>query len=118
MTKTHSEDLRLRVVEFVETGGSLRDAGSTFSVGASSAYRWEQRYRETGSVAPLAHGGSTSPLDAHFDFIMGLIAEHVDITLAEIVVRMAEIGVATSNASVCRFFERHDVSYKKNAARR
>ena len=39
MTKPHSEDLRIRVVEFVESGGSLREAESLFAVGASSAFR-------------------------------------------------------------------------------
>lgn len=116
MTKPHSEDLRLRVVEFVETGGSVRDAESIFSIGASSASRWSQRFRASGSVTPDARVGRTSPLDGHADFLMSLIAESADITLAEIVTRMAEIGISASNTSVWRFFDRQGISYKKNGA--
>ena len=33
-------DLRVRVIEFVEAGGSRRDAAEHFEVSASSAIRW------------------------------------------------------------------------------
>ena len=41
-------DLRVRVIEFVETGGSRREAAEHFQVSASSAIRWLQRFREDG----------------------------------------------------------------------
>jgi transposase len=119
MTKPHSEDLRIRVVEFVESGGTVREAESVFTVGASSASRWGQRFRETGSVAcDPDRGGSTSPLEKHSDTLLALIAERLDITLEEIVRELAGRGIATSVTSVWRFFERHKISYKKNSARR
>ena len=40
-------DLRVRVIKFVEAGGSRRDAAEHFEVSASSAIRWLQRFHET-----------------------------------------------------------------------
>jgi len=118
MSKAHSEDLRIRVVEFVESGGSLREAESTFVVGASSAFRWRQRFQETGSVACAARGGSVSPLDKKADIVLGLIKDHPDMTLEELRATLAAKGIATSISSVWRFCERHKISFKKNGARR
>jgi len=118
MSKAHSEDLRIRVVEFVESGGSLREAESTFVVGASSAFRWRRRFQETGSVACAARGGSVSPLDKKADLVLGLIKDHPDMTLDELCTALAAEGVATSISSVWRFCERHEISFKKNGARR
>jgi transposase len=118
MSKAHSEDLRIRVVEFVESGGSLREAESTFVVGASSAFRWRQRFQETGSVACAARGGSVSPLDKKADVVLGLIKDHPDMTLEELRAALAAKGIVTSISSVWRFCERHKISFKKNGTRR
>lgn len=117
MTKPHSEDLRIRVVEFVESGGSLREAESTFVVGASSAFRWKQRFQETGSVACAARGGSVSPLDKKVDVVLRLIKDRPDLTLDELRAALAAKGIATSISSVWRFCERHKISLKKNGTR-
>ena len=37
-------ELRIRVIHFVETGGSRREAAEQFQVSASSAIRWMQRF--------------------------------------------------------------------------
>ena len=41
-------ELRMRVIHFVEGGGSRREAAEEFEVSASSAIRWVQRFREDG----------------------------------------------------------------------
>ena len=41
-------ELRSGVIEFVEAGGSRRDAAEQFSVSVSSAIRWVQRFRDDG----------------------------------------------------------------------
>src|SRR5215831_19025316 len=55
-------DLRIRVIEFVEAGGSRRDAAEHFEVSASSAIRWLQRFHEDGTFEPMPRGGGVSPL--------------------------------------------------------
>jgi hypothetical protein len=49
MRGPYTGDLRIRVIEFVEAGGSRREAAEQFQVSASSAIRWVQRFREDGT---------------------------------------------------------------------
>ncbi len=55
-------ELRVRVIRFVEGGGSRREAAEQFDVSVSSAIRWVQRFRDDGTCEPIPRGGSTSPL--------------------------------------------------------
>ena len=41
---------------------------------------WMQRWTETGSVEAKPSGGSTSPLDEHAEFLLGLTVEQPDMT--------------------------------------
>ena len=72
----------------------------------------------TGSIEAKPIGGSTSPLDEHGEFLLGLTVEQPDMTLDEIVAAMARAGIAGSRTAVWRFYERHDISFKKKACTR
>jgi transposase len=104
----------------VAAGGSRRAAAERFRVSPSSAVRWAKRHAETGSISPSSRGGrSRSPLELHAAWLLALVAAEPDLTLAEIAARVAEAhGLATTDGSLRRFFQRHRVSLKKNAARR
>ena len=65
MARPYSDDLRERVVEAVKAGASRREAAERFEIAPSSAIKWLQRWRETGSVAAKPTGGSVSPLEEH-----------------------------------------------------
>jgi transposase len=52
-------ELRVRVIRFVQGGGSRREATEQFDVGVSSAIRWRQRFRDDGISEPMPRGGST-----------------------------------------------------------
>ena len=78
-------ELRTRVIDFVEEGGSRREAAEQFDVSVSSAIRWVQRFRENGTFEPMPSGGSSSPLEKHSRQILALISEVSDLTLNEIV---------------------------------
>ena len=69
----------------------------------------------TGSIAPKPSGGSISPLEAHAAFLFALIARRPDLTLDEIVVAMHKRRIAGSRSAVWRFFQRHKISFKKEA---
>ena len=116
MGAAHSSDLRDRVVAEVAAGRSRRQAAARFRMSPSSAIRWTELKAETGSASPRPRGGkSRSPLAPHAAWLLALNAKEGDLTLAQIERRILEaLGVATSEASIRRFFKRHRISFKKN----
>jgi putative transposase len=117
MPKPYSGDLRARVIDDVATGASRREAAERYGISPSVVVIWMQRFEDTGSVAAKPSGGSTSPLEQHADFLLGLIAEEPDLTLDEIVAAMGKRRIAGSRSAVWRFFARRDISFKKNSVR-
>jgi transposase len=113
MPGAYSVDLRVRVVEAVEAGASRREAAERFEISASTAIRWMERREQTGSAAAKPTGGSCSPLEKHADRLLALIAEQPDLTLEEVVAAMGRQGIDGSRTAVWRFFERHNISFKK-----
>jgi transposase len=121
MTKPLSLDLRLRVVDAVESGMSRRAAAERFGIAPSAAIKWHRLWRRTGSVEPRPQGGDkrSDRIEALADEILALVAAAPDITLEEIAQRLkAEHGERFAPSSVHRFFERRGISFKKNRARR
>jgi transposase len=57
MPSALSVDLRVRVVFAIEAGASRRQAAKRFGIGAASAIRWRERYRQDGQIAPKPMGG-------------------------------------------------------------
>jgi transposase len=116
----YSNDLRSRVVAAVSEGCSRRAAAKRFAVSESSSIRWVSLHNETGSVSPRRRGGkSRSPLEPHTAWLLELVEQESDLTLAEIVELLwQQRGVRTTDSSVDRFFKRHGVTFKKNSARR
>ena len=118
MPKPYSIDFRGRVIEDVETGASRREAAERYGISPSVVVIWMQRFEETGSVAAKPSGGSTSPLDAHAEFLLGLVADEPDLTLDEIVAAMRKRRLAGSRSAVWRFFARRNISFKKKLCTR
>src|SRR6266566_3024321 len=116
MPKPYSDDLRERVIEAVAAGASRREAAESFSLSASSAVRWLQRWRDTGSARAKLSGGSTSPLEEHVEWLLALVAEQP--ALDEIVTAMRKRRIPGSRTAVWRFFERHNLTFKKSPTRR
>jgi transposase len=115
MPKAYSEEFRIRVIDDVVTGASRREAAEHYGISPSVVIIWAQRYEATGSVAAKPSGGSTSPLEKHAEFLLALIAEQPDMTLDEIVAAMRKRGIAGSRSAVWRFFDRRNISFKKNS---
>ena len=120
MAKGYSKDLRVRAVSMVEEGESAREAARLLNVGASTAIRWIERWTTTGSVeAKPGTGHSRSPLNKHEQWLLNLIAAEPDLTLDDIRLRLSgakKLKVGTS--SIWRFYDRHEITFKKNSARR
>jgi transposase len=109
-------ELRLRVIDFVEGGGSRRGAAEHVEVSVSSAIRWMQRFREDGTCEPMPRGGSTSPLEKHSRQILALIGAQADLTLDEIVSALHQRRIPGSRSALSRFFARHGITIKKKPA--
>src|SRR5499426_4086097 len=117
MPRPYSNDLRARVIEAIEAGASRREAAERYELSPSVVVLWAQRFEQTGSVAAKPSGGSTSPLEEHAEFLLGLIVEQPDLTLDEIVAAMRKKRIPGSRSAVWRFFERRNISFKKNFVR-
>ena len=79
-----SDDLRKRVVEAVTDGGMSRNAAAKrFGVSIASAVRWLHRFAATGEISPAPTGGDrrSDRIEAHRDYLLGLIRRQPDMTL-------------------------------------
>ena len=115
MSYALSVDLRERVVGAISGGSSCRQAAIRFGVSASSAIRWWQMERTTGSVAPGPLGGDrrSGRIEAEAPLILGLYEARPDITLMELRAALAERGHAFGLTTLWRFFERRRITLKK-----
>ncbi len=115
MGKPYSLDLRERVVLALEEGMSTRQAAARFSVGIATVGTWGRLKRSKGNVQPAKQGKPKgSVLDAHEDFILGLLRDRPDTTLAELVERLAaDRGVRVVGTAVWKFLDRRDQTHKK-----
>ena len=118
MTAPLSNDLRERVVAAVMAGESCRSVAARFGVAVSSAVKWAQRYRATGSVAPARMGGHRKRvLDPHRDFIIERINQTPHLTLHGLKDELAARGVKVSHNAVWLFLRREGLRFKKNTVR-
>jgi len=112
-------DLRERVVAAVERGGeSCHAAASRFGVAVSTAIKWMQRYRRTGSVAAGPMGGHKPKkiAGAHREWLVARCRTG-DFTLRGLVAELAERGLKVDYRSVWAFVHAEGLSFKKNHAR-
>ena len=112
-----SDDLRQRVVRAVVDGGMSRNAAAKrFGVSIASAVRWVARFAATGGISPDPMGGDrrSHRIEAHRDYLLGLIRRQPDVTLLEIQERLiANCGERFSSSVIWRFFDRHEITFKK-----
>ena len=115
MPKPLSFDLRSRVLAAVDAGLSCRQAAERFGVSASSAIRWQARYRSEGNARPKPQGGDrlSHRTEAHASLIQAALDEVPDITFPELKVRLAGQGAHVSVAALWRFCRRHNITRKK-----
>ena len=118
MTAPLSNDLRERVVSAMAAGESCRSVAARFGVAVSSAVRWSQRYRASGSVAPGKMGGHRKRvLEPHRAFIVERIHQMPHLSLHRLKDELAERGVKVSHDTVWQFLRREGLRFKKNAVR-
>jgi transposase len=94
---------------------SRNEAADVFSVAISTAVKWMQRLRDTGSAAAKPNGGSTSPLEQHAARILKVVRDQPDATLKEIEAALGKEGIHTSKSALDRFLARHKITRKKKS---
>jgi putative transposase len=115
MTRPYSNDLRERVVDAVERGElSRRQAAAHYGVGVSTAIKWVQRVRRTGSVSPGKIGGHR-PKKLSGPWRVWLLGRcrSGDFTLRGWVAELAERGLKVDYRVVWEFVHAEKLSHKK-----
>ena len=118
----YSMDLRERVVAAHQADeGSIRELADMFHVAKNTIENWLHRLRETGSVAPLPHGGGVPATirDERLDTLWRLVGERDDATLDELRKALErECRVHTSRAAVDRALRRVNFTRKRRRSTR
>jgi transposase len=115
MSHSFGTDLRSRVISAISEGLSTRKAAARFGISVAASGVWYRRYRDHGETAARKRGQPPgSKLDRHETFILGLLEQTPDISLEEIAGRLlAERTVSAAPSTVCEFFKKRDITYKK-----
>jgi transposase len=113
----YSLDLREKLIAAWQNRGlSTDELAELFGVGTATVKRWKRRYRETGSVEALAHGGG-HPLaisEEQLPIIEELVKRHPDWTEEEYTEHLVkEHGLTASRSAVGRTIRRLGYSVKK-----
>jgi len=119
MTRPYSNDLRERVVGAVERGEmSRRQAAAHYGVGISTAIKWMQRLRRTGSVSPGKIGGYRPKklIGGWRDWLLERCRSG-EFTLRGLVGELAERGLKVDYRVVWEFVHAEKLSHKKRMAR-
>ncbi len=102
----YSTDLRKRVIQFVEEGGSVMEAASVFSVTRQTIYNWIKKKKETGTLKDKIQGRPWRKLNP--EALLAYVKSYPDLTLAE----YAE-HFGTISSTICEAFKRLRISRKK-----
>lgn len=115
MPRALSTDLRHRVLAAMRDGLNTHQVAERYGIAIATAVRWRSQHR-AGRSDPLAMGGDrrSGRIEAEAEFLLGLVEEQDDMTLAEMQQRLADerdlrVGIGT----LWRFFDRRGVTWKK-----
>ena len=115
--KAYSLDLRQRVVAAYEKGNiSLAEVAEQFNVGQTFVKKMLHQKRETGSVAPLGHGGGRQPSlsEKEHRLLRQKVKEEPDISLAELREHIAtKAALQVSVPTIHRHLRSLRLSHKK-----
>lgn len=111
-----SNDLRERVVAYVEAGHSRHEAAAHFNTSVSFAVNLMTLWRETGSVDPRPRGGFRhGKLKPHQDFILEIVTARGDITMPELAKELkATKDLEVTASALSKFLISCGFSFKKN----
>ena len=118
MPKPLYNDLRLRIVSFVNAGHSRRSAARHFDVSPSCVVNIMARFTRDGTHAPklLGRPVGSGKLAAFREVLISMIEQTPDITLMEMSESLlARFGVTVSLPGLFYYLRKIGYSYKKNS---
>ena len=119
MGRPYSLDLRRRIVDYISSGHTRREAACIYGVSMSTAVRLAVAARELGDIAPKRQGrapGTAGKLAPHVAFLRDMVGKNPDITLQELAGSLKEVhGVTVALSSIHRALVRSGLSYKKRS---
>lgn len=115
MARAYSQDLRDRVIDAALGGLPARQVAAQFRIGLATAIRWVRRARQTGDRTAGRQGQPRrSKLDPHREYILRLIDATPDMTISEMVDKLAaERDVYAARATLWTFLDRCGLTFKK-----
>ena len=116
MAKAYSEDLRLRILEAVHSGATIREIGKRYNVSPSFVSKISCLYKREGHIkAKATRTKKPFILDSYAVFISEIIKKKPDITLEELrkwLIREHQVKVAV--CTIHRFLRsKLQMTYKK-----
>jgi transposase len=114
MARAYSDDLRERVAAAILSGRSGREVAAAFGVSVSSALKWSQRLRDTGSARYRPMGGYKPRVLAEEQGWMLLrLEECPHLTVRGLAIELAERGHRVSPNTVWSMLRKAGHSFKK-----
>lgn len=106
-TSPYSEDLRKKVINYIEKGNSQRAAAKIFDIHKNTISRWKVRKRKEGTILAKARVGFKSKVDKQK--LEEFVKSNPNVKLRDI---GKEFGITGSQAG--RILKKLGFSYKKN----
>jgi transposase len=118
--KTYPIELRQRIVDAVDQQlGTYAEIAEMFGIAEQYIYKLLRQRRQTGSIAPLPHGGGAQAKlnEEHLLKLAELVARQPDATLEELRRQLRrETKVETSISTIWRGLEQIEFTQKKDQA--
>jgi transposase len=117
MAAAYSMDLRTRVLKDADAGLTSKELAERYRVSRAWVDALKQRWRETGSIAPLKQVKfrRRALAAAQEDRLVALVTSRPDATLSEL---RDALPTSAGVTTIWRALDRLDLSLKKNRTRR
>jgi transposase len=116
--QAYSQDLRDRVLRALDRGDRPTEIARRFEVSRVWVYQVRDRVQESGQRGSLQMGGHRRSRLAELEpTLRAWIAAQPDLTLAEMMGRLARQGVSIKIGALWHQLNRWNLTFKKNSAR-
>jgi putative transposase len=103
---SYSNDLRKKVIDFIEAGNSVTDTAKVFGITRPTIYKWLKKKNFEGSLSDKPPKRMWKKIDPQL--LIAFVKMHADFTLAEYAKHFKTTAVA-----ICRALKRLKITRKK-----